>query len=70
MIAIGQAFISNPDLVERFRNGWMINRPQIETYYTQGAEGYTDYPVYAESGADQLQSADSVPTPISPTTTG
>lgn len=70
MIAIGQAFISNPDLVDRFRNGWMINRPHIATYYTQGAEGYTDYPVFADSDPDQLQPVDSVPTPISPATTG
>jgi len=70
MIGIGQAFISNPDLVERYRNGWMINRPDVATYYTQGAEGYIDYPVHAESHPDQLQPVDSVPIPISPATTG
>ena len=45
--AFGQAFLANPDLVERYRQGWTINRPDLATYYTQGAEGYTDYPAYA-----------------------
>lgn len=70
MIGIGQAFISNPDLAERYREGLPINRPDVATYYTQGAEGYTDYPVYADSHADQLQPVDSLPIPISPATTG
>jgi N-ethylmaleimide reductase len=70
MVALGQAFISNPDLAERYRNGWMITRPDISTYYTQGAEGYTDYPVHADSDPDRLQSLDTPPIPISPATTG
>ncbi len=70
LVAIGQGFISNPDLVERFRNGWMINRPHVATYYTQGAEGYTDYPVFADSDPEQLQPVDAAPIPISPATTG
>jgi N-ethylmaleimide reductase len=70
MIGIGQAFISNPDLVERYQNGWMISRPDVETYYTQGAEGYIDYPVYADSDPATLQSLDTPPIPISPDTTG
>jgi N-ethylmaleimide reductase len=70
MVALGQAFISNPDLAERYRNGWMITRPDVSTYYTQGAEGYTDYPVHADSDPDLLQSLDTPPIPISPATTG
>lgn len=31
-------------LVERFRNAWGLNRPDVATYYTQGAGGYTTYP--------------------------
>lgn len=58
LIAMGQAFISNPDLVERYRNGTMISRPDVTTYYSQGAEGYTDYPVFANTDPDHLQSAD------------
>jgi N-ethylmaleimide reductase len=70
MVAIGQAFISNPDLADRYRNNWMISRPTVATYYTQGEEGYTDYPVFADSDPAVLQGLDTPPIPISPDTTG
>jgi len=54
MVAFGQAYIANPDLVERYRNNLGLNAPDSSTYYTQGAEGYTDYPVYARSDLDKL----------------
>lgn len=43
-IAFGRPFISNPDLVERIESGaeWAADNPQ--TWYSPGAEGYTDYP--------------------------
>lgn len=43
-IAFGRPFIGNPDLVERIRSGaeWAADNPQ--TWYSPGAEGYTDYP--------------------------
>lgn len=44
-IAFGRPFIANPDLVERLRTGAPLNQWKPETFYTQGAEGYTDYPV-------------------------
>ncbi|MFS0736584.1 alkene reductase [Sphingomonas sp. 1P06PA] len=71
MIAFGQAYIANPDLAERYAAGQPLNRPQIATYYTQGAEGYTDYPVFADvtEGA-ALQDVDAPPTPIDPLVTG
>jgi len=46
-IAYGRPFIANPDLVERFRTGAALNEPDKRTFYTRGAEGYTDYPVLA-----------------------
>ena len=50
LIAFGRPFISNPDLVDRFRNGWEL-APEADpsTWYSgeHAAEGYTDYPVYA-----------------------
>lgn len=49
MIAFGRPYLSNPDLVERFANGWPLN-PEADnsTWYTSaGAEGYTDFPTYA-----------------------
>lgn len=49
LIAFGRPFISNPDLVERFRNGWPLAGPaDMATWYAPtGARGYTDFPAYA-----------------------
>ncbi|WP_267127957.1 alkene reductase [Sphingopyxis fribergensis] len=66
MVAFGQAFIANPDLVERYRNGWTVNRPHVATYYCQGPDGYIDYPVHANRDAEQQQSADEALVPIMP----
>lgn len=43
-VGFGKLFIANPDLVQRFRSGAPLNRWRAETFYTGGAEGYTDYP--------------------------
>ena len=43
-IAFGRPFIANPDLVERLRIDAPLNEWNPKTFYTQGAEGYTDYP--------------------------
>lgn len=43
-IAFGRPFIANPDLVERFRQGAPLNKDNAKTWYTDGPEGYTDYP--------------------------
>ena len=49
LISFGRPFISNPDLVERFRNGWALaGDADIADWYTpSGAKGYTDFPVHA-----------------------
>ncbi len=47
----GGAFLANPDLPERFRQGAALNSPDKNTYYTPGAEGYTDYPFLNETNA-------------------
>ncbi|KAI9485027.1 hypothetical protein BDB00DRAFT_773772 [Zychaea mexicana] len=44
LIAIGRAFIANPDIVYRLKNGVPLTRYNRDTFYTQGAVGYTDYP--------------------------
>jgi N-ethylmaleimide reductase len=44
LVAFGQLFIANPDLVERFRRGAPFNPPDRETFYGGGAKGYIDYP--------------------------
>ncbi len=47
LIAFGRPFISNPDLVSRFRNRWpLAPNPEPGYFYTPGEKGYTDYPVY------------------------
>ncbi|MDQ3144389.1 MAG: alkene reductase [Pseudomonadota bacterium] len=43
-ISFGRPFLANPDLVERIRRGAPLNEWDVATYYSQGAEGYTDYP--------------------------
>jgi N-ethylmaleimide reductase len=43
-IAYGRLFLANSDLVERFRRGASMNTPNVRTFYTDGAQGYTDYP--------------------------
>ena len=49
LIAFGRPFITNPDLPERFKNGWPLAPAEDMTlWYTPGPEGYTDYPVYGE----------------------
>ncbi|NGZ85191.1 alkene reductase [Duganella aceris] len=46
LIAIGRAFIANPDLVERMRHDWPLAEPDRATFYGLGNHGYTDYPAY------------------------
>ncbi|WP_373535108.1 alkene reductase [Microcoleus sp.] len=52
LIAFGRDFISNPDLVERFANGWPLNPPaEVGVWYSFGPEGYIDFPTYQDSAA-------------------
>jgi len=48
LIAFGRPYISNPDLVERFRNGWPLAKPadMAAWYSPTGSQGYTDFPAY------------------------
>jgi N-ethylmaleimide reductase len=47
-----RAYISNPDLAERLAAGQPISQPDMNTTYSLGAEGYTDYPAYDESSPE------------------
>ena len=49
LISFGRPFISNPDLVERFRNGWQLAEPapMSDWYSPTAAKGYTDFPSHA-----------------------
>ncbi len=51
-IAFGRTFLANPDLVERFREDAKLNDSEMKTWYSQGPEGYIDYPSMAEQKAD------------------
>ena len=48
-IAFGRPFLANPDLVERLRRDAPLNPDVMATWYSQGPEGYIDYPALAES---------------------
>lgn len=44
LVAFGQPYIANPDLVRRLREGKPLNTPDKTTFYGGGEKGYTDYP--------------------------
>ena len=48
LIAFGRPYISNPDLVERFANGWPLApmASMADWYSPTGAKGYTDFPTH------------------------
>jgi 2,4-dienoyl-CoA reductase-like NADH-dependent reductase (Old Yellow Enzyme family) len=48
-VAYGKLFISNPDLPIRFAKGAPLNVPDVKTFYSHGAKGYTDYPSLEEA---------------------
>ena len=49
-ISFGRPFLANPDLPDRLSLGAPLNALSEGTLYTQGAEGYVDYPVLAKAG--------------------
>lgn len=44
LVAAGQAFLANPDLVARLQADAPLNAPDSATFYGGGDEGYLDYP--------------------------
>ncbi|MFK7701941.1 alkene reductase [Pseudomonas caspiana] len=48
LVAFGRPFIANPDLPARIANDWPLNPINPATVYGGNAEGYVDYPLYAE----------------------
>ena len=44
LIAVGRPILANPDLLARWKAGAALNAPDMDTFYTPGAKGYTDYP--------------------------
>jgi N-ethylmaleimide reductase len=51
LISFGRPFISSPDLVERFRNGWPLAEPAPMSDWSSpsAGKGYTDFPAFALS---------------------
>lgn len=47
LVAFGVPFISNPDLVERFKKNAPLNSPDFATFYMGEEKGYVDYPALA-----------------------
>lgn len=48
LVVYGRPFISNPDLVDRFKNNWPLAplAPTSDWYSPIGDKGYTDFPPY------------------------
>lgn len=49
LICIGKPFVSNPDLVERYKTDAPIAEFNASLFYTPGEEGYTDYPTLQDA---------------------
>lgn len=43
LVAFGRPFISNPGLVQKLQSGKPLTAPDMDTFYTPGEKGYTDY---------------------------
>ncbi|HKZ38546.1 MAG TPA: alkene reductase [Chryseolinea sp.] len=53
LVAFGKPFISNPDLVYRFRKNLPVNvKLDAGTFYTPGDKGYIDYPAFKEEAVN------------------
>ena len=50
-IAFGRPYIANPDLVRRFAENRPLTADVPATWYSQGPEGYTDYPAATDQAA-------------------
>jgi N-ethylmaleimide reductase len=50
LISFGRAFLANPDLVERLRQGLPISPHDQATWFAGGDSGYLTYPAYQHEG--------------------
>jgi N-ethylmaleimide reductase len=50
-VVFGRFFISNPDLVKRFKYNYQLNAYDRDTFYGGDEKGYTDYPFYGDQAA-------------------
>ena len=45
LVAFGRPFLANPDFIARSKAGAAMNAPDMDSFYTADAMGYTDYPL-------------------------
>ncbi|TPX61785.1 hypothetical protein SpCBS45565_g07153 [Spizellomyces sp. 'palustris'] len=57
LVAFGRWYLANPDFVERLRKDLPLNKYHRPTFYSNGAEGYVDYPFYEEVKQVGVQSS-------------
>jgi hypothetical protein len=48
LVAVGRAFIANPDLIRRWQHHAALTEPDSATFYGGDERGYTDYPSLPE----------------------
>lgn len=46
LIAVGRPFLANPDLPARWQANAPLNPPDMDTFYSADAKGYSDYPLH------------------------
>ncbi|EHN11389.1 NADH:flavin oxidoreductase/NADH oxidase [Patulibacter medicamentivorans] len=56
-VAVGRAWIGNPDLLERWGSGAPVTDANSKLFYSDGPEGYVDYPTLAEEQAAEERAA-------------
>ena len=44
LVSFGKLYLANPDPPQRFARVAPLNEPRPDSFYGEGAEGYTDYP--------------------------
>lgn len=54
LVAFGIPFLSNPDLVRRYRENLPLNGADSSTFYGGSEAGYTDYPIYRSEELEQI----------------
>ncbi len=50
-VSFGRTFLANPDLPQRLKQGAPLNESNPKTWYSQGPEGYVDYPALDQVAA-------------------
>jgi N-ethylmaleimide reductase len=50
LVAYGMPYLGNPDLLERFKTGSPLNKPDMATFYMGEEKGYIDYPALKATG--------------------